>query len=85
MEDQASFINSFGIKNVSMYSDIETGRIVKYEFTIYDSTNEGEGNNIITLEVIPLKEDLKVNVPTESEKFRDFIKDLFNTLFSQLN
>jgi len=85
MEDQASFINSFGIKNVSMYSDIETGRIVKYEFTIYDATNEGEGNNIITLEVIPLKEDLKVNVPTESEKFRDFIKDLFNTLFSQLN
>lgn len=85
MVDQSSFINSFGIKNVSMYSDIETGRIVKYEFTIYDSKNEIEGDNVITLEVIPLKEDLKVNVPTESEKFRDFIKDLFNTLFSQLN
>lgn len=85
VQDQASFINSLGIKNVNMYSDIETGRIVKYEFTIYDSTKEAEGNSVITLEVIPLKEDLNVTPPTESEKFRDFIKDLFNTLFSQLN
>lgn len=85
VQDQASFINSVGIKNVNMYSDIVTGRIVKYEFTIYDSTKEAEGNSVITLEVIPLKEDLKIYVPTESEKFRDFIKDLFSTLFSQLN
>ncbi len=85
VQEQASFINSFGIKNVNMYSDIVTGRIVKYEFTTYDSTKEAEGNSVITLEVIPLKEDLKIYVPTESEKFRDFIKDLFSTLFSQLN
>jgi len=85
LQDQSSFINSFGIKNVSMYSDIETGRIVKYEFTLYDSTSEVGEMNSITLEVIPLKEDIKINVPTESEKFKDFIKDLILTLFSQLN
>lgn len=85
IQDQASFINSFGIKNVNMYSDIETGRIVKYEFTIYDALNEAEVNSVITFEVIPLKEDLNVTAPTESEKFRDFLKDLFNTLPSQIN
>jgi len=85
LQDQSSFVNSIGIKNVSMYSDIVTGRIVKYEFTIYDSTSELTKNNAITLEVIPLKEELKVNAPSESEKFKDFIKDFFFTLFSQLN
>jgi len=85
IQDQSSFINSFGIKNINMYSDIETGRIVKYEFTIYNSTSGDSINNMITLETVPLKEELQLQIPSESEKFKDFIKDLIYTLFSQVN
>lgn len=85
IQDQSSFINSFGVKNISMYSDIETGRIVKYEFTIYNTSSGDSVNNMITLETFPLKEELQIQIPTESEKFKDFIKDVIYTLFSQLN
>ena len=85
IQDQSSFINSFGIKNVSMYIDIQTGRIVKYEFTIYNSTSENSISNSITLETVPLNEELQIQVPTESEKFKDFLKDVISALFSQLN
>jgi len=84
-QDQSSFINSFGIKNINMYSDIETGRIVKYEFTIYNTTSGDSINNMITLETVPLKEELQIQIPSESEKFKDFIKDVIYTLFSQVN
>lgn len=85
IQDQASFINTFGIKNINMYSDIETGRIVKYEFTIYNTSSGDSINNSITLETVPLKEELQIQIPTESEKFKDFFKDVIYTLFSQLN
>ena len=85
LKDQSSFINSIGIKNVSMYSDIETGRLVKYEFTIYDSGKSSDSQNILSLEVIPLKNSLSISIPSESEKFKDFVKDFLLTIFSQLN
>lgn len=85
LDAQSSFINSISIKNVSIYVDIVSGRIVKYDFTIYDTNISTNFEQTISLEILPLKEDLKFSIPTESEKFKDFVKDLVYTLFSQLN
>lgn len=83
-DDKASFLNSLGIKNVSVYVDIVSGRIVKYDFTIYDLNISTNFEQAISLEIIPLKDDLKITIPTESEKFKDFIKDLIYSIFSGL-